>query len=134
MPAKLKMNGALHLALCDTSRLISYARSLEDQGSDEPAIRVWCDAGGAEEISAVLLEAAGKLAEAGLHRASAATCYEKGGAYPRAVTLLRAALATELSLTFKRRLRRQLQRCLRKAHAELETSARRRRQRQPVKA
>ncbi len=133
MPARPKPNGALQFALHDASKLVSFAKHLDSLGKPRSAIKVWCDAGAAEEIVSVLLEAVGRTAEAGVHRASAATCYEKGRIYPRAVSLLQAALAAQVAESFKRRLRRQLQRCLSMARSKLESDARRRgRQPMPV--
>lgn len=121
-----RSNDLLRDALRDASKLVSQARALGEQGASQ-AVTLWNDAAGAEENVAVLLEAAGREKEAGLHRASAATCYEKAQVFPRAVTLLQAALAASLAESFQRRLRRQLKRCLRKANVELAADARRRR-------
>jgi hypothetical protein len=113
------LNGALDYALDDASKLVSFAQALEDEHKRKPAMRVWGDAGHAEEIVACLLEGADRDAEAALHRVSAATCYEKAQVFTHAVTLLKAASAAATSPRLQRIIAKQLRRCLRKANADL---------------
>jgi hypothetical protein len=72
----------------------------------------------AEARVACLLEAAGREEEAGLHRMSAASCYEDLGQYAHAVTFLRAALSVSSPADYRARVLEQLGRCLGKVEKE----------------
>ena len=120
-------NGEAFQAMGDASWLISYAMALDDQGKSDLAKSTWREAAGAEELAAFLLDAAGCDTEAGVHHASAATCYEKAGGFPSAVSQLHAALGSSIPESLKRRLRPQLKRCIQKAKKELQTTVRQRR-------
>lgn len=103
----------------DASWLLSHAESLADYGREEEAAAELARAAGCEEQVASLLDAADREMEAVVHRVSAASCYEQLRQYPRAVTLLRAALSAELSDDYQRQVEKQLARCLAQARKEL---------------
>ena len=105
--------------LGEASWLISHADALEVYKRPEEAAAEWARAAVCEEQVASLLEADGQENEAAIHRVSAASCLEKLGQYVRAVTLLRAALSTDLPSEYRARLERQHARCLAKVRKEL---------------
>src|SRR5574341_2584176 len=90
--SKLKSGTAtLDELLGEASWLISHAEALADYGRQEEARAELARAAHCEEQVASVLDAARREQEAGVHRISAASCYERIGQYVRAVTLLRAA-------------------------------------------
>jgi hypothetical protein len=111
--------------LDEASWLLSHAQALGDYGRYEEAAVEQARAAAAEEDVACLLDADGQELEAAIHRASAASCYEKLGQNPRAVTLLRAALAASLYDDHRARVEQQLARCLAQAQKELSQLAKR---------
>ena len=111
--------------LGEASWLLSHAQALGDYGRYEEAAAEQARAATCEEQVACLLDAAGQEREAAIHRISAATCYEKLRQYPRAATLLRAALATDLPNPYRDRVRQQLTQCLDSAQKELKQAAKR---------
>ena len=109
--------------LDEASWLLSHAQALDtyqryDQAAEERAKAAIC-----EEQVACLLEADGQPLEAAIHRVSSASCYEKLGQHTRAVTLLRAALSTELQDDYRARIEKLLARCLIQARKELRKAA-----------
>jgi hypothetical protein len=84
------------------SKVLSQAETLSLMGMTETAKPLWAAAAGLEETIAPLLEALGHAGEAAVHRASAATCYEKCEDWSRATNLYRAALAGPLSTASRR--------------------------------
>jgi hypothetical protein len=111
--------------LGEASWLISHADALEVYKRKEEAAAEWGRAAACEEQVASLLEADGQENEAAIHRVSAASCLEKIGQYVRAVTLLRAALSTELPSEYLARVKRQHVRCLAHVRKELSRAGRR---------
>jgi hypothetical protein len=111
--------------LGEASWLLSHAQALGDYRRPEEAAAELERAAGCEEQVACLLEADGQEREAAIHRVSAASCREQLGQYVRAVTLLHAALSTELPSAYRTRLREQLTSCLAHAQKELVQAARR---------
>jgi tetratricopeptide (TPR) repeat protein len=80
---------ALDKLLEEASWLLSHAEALADYGRKEEALAELARAAGYEEQVACGLSAAGREKEAGVHRVSAASCYEQLGEYARAVTVSR---------------------------------------------
>ncbi len=105
--------------LGEASWLLSHAQALGDYGREEAAAVELARAATCEEQVAALLEADGQDLEGAIHRVSAASCCEKLRQYPRAVTLLRAALSAPLHDDYRARVKEQLTRCLAQAHKEL---------------
>lgn len=105
--------------LGEASRLISHAEALNDQGNAEAGREVWLRAAQAEEEAACLLEMAGHEREAAVHRVSAASCYQQVDQPFRAITLLQAALASELPETYRERIAKQMRRCRSRARIQL---------------
>jgi hypothetical protein len=103
----------------EASWLLSHAQALAAYGRQEEATAEWARAAACAEQAACLLEADGEGREAAIHRASAASCYEKIGQAVRAVTLLRAALSADLSDDFRGRVEQHLARCLAQAKKQL---------------
>jgi hypothetical protein len=99
----------------EASWLLSHAEALADYGRAEEAAAEWARAARCEEEAASLLDAAGREQEAAVHRVSAASCYERLGEGPRAVTLLRAALSAPLAEAYRREIQGQLSRLLAQA-------------------
>lgn len=117
---KRKPSGALiDQMLGEASWLLSHAQALGDYGRQEEAASELARAATCEEQVATLLDADGQELEAAIHRVSAASCYEKLGQAPRAVTLLRAALSGPLRDDYRARVEQQLARCLTRAQKEL---------------
>src|SRR5437762_3101113 len=102
----------LERMLGEASWLVSHAQALSDYGRVAEAAAELARAAVCEEEVACLLDAGGQEQEAAIHRVSAASCYEQVEQYPRAVTLLRAALAGPLTGEYRRRVEGQLKRCL----------------------
>jgi len=122
--SKLKSGTAtLDAMVGEASWLISHAEALTDYGRQEEARAELARAAHCEEQVACLLDAAGRGQEAGVHRISAASCYEQIEQYVCAVTLLRAALAVPLSDEPRLRVERLLAHCLRNVHKELRHSS-----------
>ncbi len=93
---KSRSRSAVERMLQEASWLLSHAESLADYGrKEEVAVELARAASCAEQVAS-LLDAAGREMEAVVHRVSAASCYERLRQYPRAVTLLRAALSASL--------------------------------------
>lgn len=90
------------------SRLISHAESLMDRGEVAASGVELRFAAETEEEVAGLLEISGDEVEAAIHRVSAASCYRQIGEYFRAMTLLRAATATNLPDSYREEVRRLL--------------------------
>lgn len=111
--------------LGEASWLLSHAQALGDYGRYEEAAAEQARAALCEEQVACLLDAAGQEREAAIHRVSGASCYEKLRHYPRAVTLLRAALAADLPDPYRDRVRQQLTACLAAAQKDLTLAAKR---------
>ena len=105
--------------LDEASWLLSHAQALGDYGRFEEAAAELVRAADCEEQVACLLESDRQELEAAIHRVSAATCREKLGHYPRAVTLLRGALSATLREDYRTRVEQQLARCLALAYKEL---------------
>ena len=105
--------------LDEASWLLSHAESLADYGRKDEAAAELARAASCEEEVASLLDAAEREAEAALHRVSAASCYEQLRQFARAVTLLRAAISGPIQPEYRRKIERQLTRCLAQAHKEL---------------
>lgn len=119
--------------LGEASWLLSHAQALTDYGRQEEAAAEWGRAASCEEQTACLLEADGQEREAAIHRVSAASCCEALGQYPRAVTLLHAALSTALPDDYRVRVEQQLVRTLAQVHKELSRAfARRARKQAPA--
>jgi tetratricopeptide (TPR) repeat protein len=118
--ARLKSGtSTLDEMLGEASWLISHAEALADYGRQEEARAELERAARCEVQVACLLDAAGREQEAGVHRISAASCYEQIGQYVQAVTLLRAALSVPLPAEHRLRVERLLARCMRNVHKEL---------------
>jgi hypothetical protein len=98
--------------LGEASWLLSHAEALGDYGRRQEAAAELARAALCEEDVACLLEAAGQQGEAALHRVSAASCHEQLDQFPRAVTLLRAALSAPLAEEYRGQIEDQLARCL----------------------
>jgi hypothetical protein len=109
--------------LGEASWLLSHAQALADYGRREEAAAELARAATCEEQVACLLDAAGQGREAAIHRVSAASCHEKLGQFPRAVTLLRAAQAFPLPADYQTRVEQYLARCLAKAQKALGRTA-----------
>lgn len=123
-PSKRQSSAALiDRMLGEASWLLSHAQALTDYGRQEEAAAEWVRAAGAEEEVACLLGADGQGLEAAIHRVSAASCHEKLGQYTRAVTLLRAALASGLRDDYRARVEELLNRCLALARKELRSAS-----------
>jgi hypothetical protein len=105
--------------LGEASWLLSHAQALADYGRREEAAGELTRAATCEEQVACLMDAAGQAREAAIHRVSAASCHEKLGQFPRAVTLLRAAQAGPLPADYQTRVEQYLARCLAKAQKAL---------------
>lgn len=105
--------------LGEASWLLSHAEALADYGRKEEALAELGRAAWYEEQVACWLDASGREQEAGVHRVSAASCYEQLGEYAWAVTLLRATLSAPLPDDYRHRVENQLARCLRQAQKEL---------------
>ena len=105
--------------LGEASWLLSHAEALADYRRTDEAALEWLRAASCEEQVACLLEAAGREREAAIHRISAASCHEQLAQYPRAVTLLRAALSAQLPQDYRATVVRQLTRCLAQAKKRL---------------
>lgn len=101
--------------LGQASRLISRAEALIDQGIFEAARQEWSRAAETEEEAACLLEMSGREREAAVHRVSAASCYEQVDQPFRAITLLQAALASEVREPYRERILKQIKRCRKSA-------------------
>jgi hypothetical protein len=101
------------------SGVLSHAQALADYRRDGQAAAELARAATCEEQAACLLEAGSQEREAAIHRVSAASCWEKLGQYPRAVTLLRAALGAELPDDYRDRLEEQRRHCLIAVQKEL---------------
>ncbi|MBM3240411.1 hypothetical protein FJZ31_29360 [Candidatus Poribacteria bacterium] len=110
---------ALDKMLGEASWLLSHAEALADYGRKEEVLGELQRAAKCEEQVACWLDAAKREKEAGVHRVSAASCYEQLGEYARAVTLLRAALSAPLPDDYQRGVEQQITRCLAQAHKEL---------------
>ncbi len=110
-----KSESQLEQVLGEASWLLSHAEALADYGRAEEATAELARAAHCAEQAAFLLDAAGREQEAATQRVSAAACYESLGQRARALTLLRAALLTELPEDYQTRLRQQLSRCLAQA-------------------
>lgn len=104
--------GLMERMLGEASWLLSHAQALADYGRPEEATVELARAAVCAEQVACLLEADGQEREAAIHRVSAAGCFQKLGQYPRAVTLLRAALSAPLPAAYRQRVEEQLARCL----------------------
>jgi hypothetical protein len=124
-PSKGKPSASLlERMLGEASWLLSHAQALSDYGRAAEAAAELARAAVCEEEVACLLDAGGQEQEAAIHRISAASCCEQLGQYPRAVTLLRAALAALLAGEHRRRVEEQLKRCLVGASKTLERASR----------
>src|SRR3990172_8901179 len=99
--------------MSEKSKVLSQAETFSLMGMIETAKPLWAAAAGFEETIAPLMEALGHGAEAAVHRASAATCYEKCAEWSRAANLYRAALAGPLSNTSQRQVEKLLVKVLR---------------------
>ncbi|MBI1918154.1 MAG: hypothetical protein HYS12_25975 [Planctomycetes bacterium] len=109
--------------LGEASWLLSHAQALTDYGRLEETAAELARAAACEEQVACLLDADAQEREAAIHRVSAASCYEKLRQYPRAVTLLRAALSAPLVDAYRARVEQQLAHCLAQAHKDLRRAA-----------
>ena len=107
-----KPESQLEQVLGEASWLLSHAEALADYGRAEEAAAELARAASCAEQAAFLLDAAGREQEAAAQRVSAASCYESLGQPARAMTLLRAALLTELPEDYRSRLKQQLSHCL----------------------
>jgi hypothetical protein len=110
---------ALERMLGEASWLLSHAEALRVYGRGEESEIELARAAACEEHVACLLEADGRSDEAAVHRVSAASCFEQLSQFSRAVTLLHAALSTELPADYRRRIEAQLDKCLKQARKEL---------------
>jgi tetratricopeptide (TPR) repeat protein len=119
----------LDFLLGEASFLLSHAQALEDYGRKEEAFAELAKAAAYEEEVAYFLDAAGREQEGVFHRVSAATCHEKVGNYPQAVTLLWAALAGKITEEYRREVQLSLERCIAQAQSLSIPSARRTRKR-----
>jgi len=119
-----KLESSLNTLLGEASWLLSHAQALADYGRKAEADAEFARAVSCEERVAYLLDVAGRVQEAVIHRVSAASCYELLGDRARAVTLLRAALSARLADDYRSRLERQLARCLAQAPARIVASSR----------
>lgn len=123
-PNGKQIAAAIERLLDEASWLLSHAQALADYGRSGEALTELARAATCEEDVACLLEANAQEREAAIHRVSAASCHEKIGAYPRAVTLLSAALAADLPGEFRTAAQKQHLRCLTAARKELGTAHR----------
>jgi tetratricopeptide (TPR) repeat protein len=124
-PKTKPSSALLDQMLGEASWLLSHAQALADYNRPEEAAAEWARAALCEEQVACLLEADKQKREAAIHRVSAASCHERLGQYTRAVTLLRAALATELPDEYFSRIEKQLMHCLAQARKELQRASKR---------
>jgi tetratricopeptide (TPR) repeat protein len=111
-PRTKPSSAVMEAMLDEASWLLTHAQALGDYGRKEEAAAELARAATCEEEVASLLEAAGEELEAAIHRVSAASCYQQIKAYPRAITLFRAALSAELSDEYRARVAKLLKRCL----------------------
>jgi hypothetical protein len=92
--------------------LLMKARTFADLGMADTAQPIWAVAASYEERIAPLLDALGRNLEAAASRISAASCYQKGGDWSRAVNCYQAALAAPLRPNTRRDVERMLASCL----------------------
>jgi hypothetical protein len=109
--AKAYPPALLNLMALKTAILMK-ARTLADMGMAETAQPIWAAAASHEERIAPLLDALGRALEAAASRISAASCYQKGGDFSRAVNLYQAALAARLRPNTRRDVEAMLTGCL----------------------
>jgi len=102
--------------IAEKSHVLSKARAFADMGLEETAQPLGATAGSYEERIAPLLDGIGRDDESGIHRISAATCFEKSGDFSRAANLYRAALDGRLSDAARADLERMLSACLKQLH------------------
>jgi hypothetical protein len=118
-PKSKRASLLLDQMLDEASWLLSHAEALASYGRRDDAHAEFARAAICEEQVACLLEADGQDREAAIHRASAAACHETVGQYVRAVTLLRAALSSELPEEYCTRITEQRTRCVAQAQKEI---------------
>ena len=114
----------LEAMLCETSRTVSHAMGLKAIGQKGEADAAWLNAAAREEQVAFQLEAEGLELEAAVHRISAASCLEEIREFPRAITLLRAALSVELRPAYRLTIEKQLKDCLKQVRKQPRRSPR----------
>ena len=102
----------IQVLMAEKTRLLTKAEALGDIGMEELARPLWQEIARREEQIAPLLEALGRQSEAAVHRISAASCYEQGEDYARAVNLYQAALAGPLLEKTRHEVQTMLERCL----------------------
>jgi hypothetical protein len=102
--------------IAEKSHVLSKARAFADMGLEETAQPLWATAGSYEERIAPLLDGIGRDDEAGIHRISAASCFEKSGDFSRAANLYRAALGGPLPGPARTDVERMLSACLQQLH------------------
>jgi hypothetical protein len=102
--------------MAETSHVLSKARAFADMGLEETAQPLWGTAGSYEERIAPLLDGIGRDDEAGIHRISAASCFEKSGEFSRAANLYRVALGGPLPDQARTDVERMLAACLKQLH------------------
>ena len=103
---------ALREVMTSKTAILQKARTFADMGTAETAQPMWTVAASCEEQTASLLDALGRNLEAAASRISAASCYQKGGDWSRAVNLYQAALAASLRPTTRRDVEAMLAGCL----------------------
>jgi len=112
--------------------LLSQAQTLADYGRETEAAAEFVRAAVCEEQAACLLNAQGEEFDAAVHRVSAASCQERLGEYARAVTLLRAALASSFPDDYRAEVQQLFNRCRALAHKDLRRLFRRGLRRSPA--
>ena len=113
--AKAKTRWTLTLVeelMAESSAVLSKAQALTTMGMGQTAQPLWASAAALQERIAPLLDADGDALEAGVHRMSAASCYEKAGDPSRAVNLYQAALAGPLREVTRKEVQGMLTACL----------------------
>jgi hypothetical protein len=114
----------LEKMLSETSWTVSHAIGLKAVGRQEEADAEWRNAAVREEQVVFQLETEGLELLAAVHRISAASCYEEVREYPRAITLLRAALSVDLRPAYRTTIEKQLRDCLKRVRQPTRRSPR----------
>ena len=106
--------GNVDQLMAEKSGALTKAQAFATMGLHETAQPLWIAAAGFEERIASILDANGKLQEAGVHRISAASCYQKAGDPSKTTNLFRAALAGPLRDVNRKEVEAMLAECLSK--------------------
>ena len=111
-PKEKPYPAALKELMAEKSRVLLQAQTFSDIGMAQIARSLWLDAASREEELAPQLEILGREREAAVHRVSAASCYEKGGDWGRALNLYRAGLAGPLVEEHRQHVQGRIRDCL----------------------